>query len=83
MDTAWDPRAGWVLPAPLPGFAMMGDFARFPGWHVLVLQGAVSSFRLQAPAWWGPADRSPVGAEPERVQAADGTLVVTVALQSA
>ncbi len=83
VDTAWDLTPGWVLPAPRPGFAMMGDFARFPGWHVLVLRGAVSSFGLQAPAWWGPADRSPAGAEPGQVQPADGTLVVTVALHSA
>ncbi len=51
VDSAWDPTPGWVLPAPRPGFAMMGDFAQSPGWHVLVLRGAVSSFRLQAPAW--------------------------------
>ncbi|GAA0314934.1 hypothetical protein [Kineococcus aurantiacus] len=83
VDSAWSAHLGWVLPAPMPGFAYMGLLRPFAGWHLLVVRGGVGSFVLQAPAWWGPADRSPGRVGPDQAGPADGTLTVMVTLQPA
>ncbi|WP_337060792.1 hypothetical protein [Kineococcus sp. G2] len=82
VDCGIDPRPGWVIPSPPPGFAFTGMLARFAGWHLLVLAGAPGTFSLEAPAWWGYTDRSPQQAAPGQVQPADGALVVSVSLQA-
>ncbi|WP_369054891.1 hypothetical protein [Kineococcus terrestris] len=81
LGSDWRPELGWATPAPTAETAVMGDLRGFPGWHVVLLRGATGNFETSAPAWWGPADRSPgwfAPYETDQAGPADGELTLTL-----